>query len=289
MGQIQRLTRGQIKPYNSLPSIDWAHPLADGLATYCYDAGGFIIDLVRGCFLTTVACSGSQQFQFGRQLAIPNAGYGYMPPFPTGHTGPFGSAAPYSAWLATFFTGATGPSFPDSACVTIQDANNTEDTFFGFNTTPATDPSFPNNVACLFSNSNAANFNVTKTIGQFQTWGVSVPTVNSAFQYANGNVDNQSYTGSTIWTSDTTAQIMYNTASINSGQTFGNGINGFIPGFGMWSRALKQADFVQLNQDPWCFLIYPEDEMLNQLVGTSVAPPSTISLRGAQLSMMGIG
>ncbi len=40
--------RGQKKPWGSIPRINWAHPLAANLASYCYDAGGVLIDLVNG-------------------------------------------------------------------------------------------------------------------------------------------------------------------------------------------------------------------------------------------------
>ncbi len=40
--------RGQKKPWNSIPRINWAHPLAGGLISYGYDAGCGYIDLVTG-------------------------------------------------------------------------------------------------------------------------------------------------------------------------------------------------------------------------------------------------
>lgn len=271
MGQIQRLTRGTTKPYNSVPRIDWSHPLAAGLATYCYDAGGSIIDLVYGHQMTMgangTAPFGSQQSQFGRGKQIPLDGWGFMPPFPVGKIAPFGGTAPFSAAMGTLFTGTTGPSSPDSACATIQDAANTEDTFFGFNTFPPTDGTNPNKVAAVFTNANVCTFNINIAPGTFQAWSMTAIT-GSAQLYYNGAADN-TYSGTTTFNSDTTAQVMYNTASINTGQQFGNGANGFIFYFAMWGRPLSAQEHLQLSQDPYCFLIYPEDEIFETLIGVS--------------------
>src|SRR6266446_2982753 len=40
--------RGQIKPYGSVPRINWGHPLTWGLISYGYDVGCGPIDLVIG-------------------------------------------------------------------------------------------------------------------------------------------------------------------------------------------------------------------------------------------------
>src|ERR1700756_1199025 len=40
--------RGQVQPYNSLPRINWRHPLARGLVSYGYDRGNGPVDLVSG-------------------------------------------------------------------------------------------------------------------------------------------------------------------------------------------------------------------------------------------------
>jgi len=49
--------RGQNKPWDSIPRINWQHPLAVGLASYCYDAGGILIDLVNGGKSSTVTAT----------------------------------------------------------------------------------------------------------------------------------------------------------------------------------------------------------------------------------------
>src|SRR4051812_14066058 len=40
--------RGQVKPYGSIPRINWAHPLTKNLVSYGYDIGCGPIDLVTG-------------------------------------------------------------------------------------------------------------------------------------------------------------------------------------------------------------------------------------------------
>lgn len=269
MGQIQRLTRGQVKPYNSVPRIDWSHPLAAGLATYCYDAGGVIIDLVNSGKITIggngTAPFGSRITQFGRGLQFPLDGWGSMPPFPSGIIAPFGGTAPFSAAMATMFVGNTGPSSPDSACVTVQDAGNSQNTFFGFNT------AVPDKVSAVYGNVAAQNFTGTVINNTFQSWAtVSNAAGTAAQQYANGLADIL-FSGTTTFNGNTQAQVMYNTASINAGQTFGNGINGFVFYFAMWGRALTAQEVLLLHQDPYCFLIYPEDEMFASLIGVQAA------------------
>lgn len=282
MGQIQRLTLGQVKPYNSIPRIDWSHPLAQGLAAYCYDAGGSIIDLVNGGQITMSANGtapfGSQQSKFGRGLQFPLDGWGYMKPLPS-RSAQFGGANPFSGAMGTLFTGLTGPSSPDSACVSIQDSANTQDTSLGFNTTPASDPLFPNTVNCLVNNNFSRNFTPNITPGVFQSWA-AVALAGQLILYSEGVFDS-SWSNTTTF-AITSPQIMYNTATNNS-QTFGNGVNGFVFYFGVWGRELLPSEILLLKQDPYCFLIYPEDEMLVFMVGPSVVPSQQILFRPQSL------
>jgi hypothetical protein len=284
MGQIQRLSRGQVKPYNSVPRIDWSHPLAAGLSTYCYDIGGSVFDLVNGGHITTVGTSGSQQTQFGRALQFPLTGYGYMPPLPPGKINPFGGNTPYSAAMGTLqLAGAIGPSSPDSAHVSVQDAGNSQNTAFGFNTFPlGSGNNKPNpTMACVFGNVTANEFNQLVLPNVYQSWAMSGVT-GTATQYSNGVFDT-TFSG---FVSDngavTNGQIMYNTASINSGQTFGNSINGFVYYFAMWGRAISASEALLLHEDPYCFLIYPEDEMFATLIG---AASSIITLIGGSAEL----
>lgn len=199
-----------------------------------------------------------------------------MPPFPVGQINQYGGAAPFSCAIGTFFTSiATGPGAgPDCACVLVQDAGNSENSFFGFNTWPPgaagnpTPGGLGTALAGEVANTTNAFFNTNSAVvaNTFQTWAAVALTSTSMQLYFNGVADN-TFSGAVTYTGNTQGQVMYNTASINSGQTFGNGIVGAIPYFAMWGRQLSAAEFLLLHQDPFCFLIYPEDEMLSMLVG----------------------
>jgi hypothetical protein len=277
MGQIHRLTRGRVKPYNSVPRIDWSHPLAAGLATYCYDVGNSIVDLVRGDQIKIgangTAPFGSHESQFGRGRLFPLDGWGSMPPFPIFEINPFGGAAPYSAAMGTLFTGAVGTpqTSPDSVLVSVQAANNNLDTFFAFNVWQNGAPGNPHAydiVSAVFGNASNGIYTQAVSPGNFQTWGCVATSGSSADLYGNGVFDN-TFAGTTTFSGDSQAQIMYATASINAGQTFGTSFQGFVPYYAMWSRALSAAEMMLLHQDPYCFLIYPEDEMFSTLVGAA--------------------
>lgn len=283
MGQIFRLSRGRVKPYNSVPRIDWSHPLAAGLATYCYDIGGSIIDLVNGGQITIgangTAPFGSQQNQFGRGLNFPIDGWGFMPPLRPGYVNPFGAAAPYSAWMGTVFKGApaTVGGDGDAAIVLVQDAGNSGNTAFGFVVWPAATSLFGRDqVACQFNNSFVGYFTPTIIPGTFQSWGAVAATSASADQYSNGVYDNTFSASTSTSGAVTNAQIMYNTAFSNSG-LFGGSFNGVIPAFAMWGRALSANEMLLLHQDPYCFLIYPEDEVLEPRVGIAAAVAALVA------------
>src|SRR5262249_12479116 len=72
---------GQKKPFASIPRINWSHPLARGLVTYMYDAGGgVVIDLVTGRTATARGPSAGaptsqasvQTSPYGSSLAVNN-------------------------------------------------------------------------------------------------------------------------------------------------------------------------------------------------------------------------
>lgn len=263
MGQIQRLTRGRVKPYHSVPRIDWSHPLAAGLVAYCYDIGGAVIDLVNGGFLTPVGALGSQESQFGRGLEFPTTGYGFMPPLPTSKASQYGGSAPFSLSLGTFCVGDSVNA--EAVIVSVQDAGNSTDTECGFNSMD------PTTVAGIYGNSTTVSFGQRLIHNSFQTWGFSATSSSAGSQYGNGVFDTSVAT-TTIF-SLTNPEIMYSTAASNA-PSFSGGINGFVPYFAIWgSRALTAADHLQLYQDPYSLLIYPEDEMYD-LVG--IAGPADI-------------
>src|SRR5262249_46401745 len=100
---------GQKQPFGSIPRINWAHPLAQGLAFYTYDTGSAILDLVNGVSLTAAGANyttstyalGSGTHYLG---VTGGAACTYSPTLPVYNT--FGSTTAYSFFCGTFFTGA---------------------------------------------------------------------------------------------------------------------------------------------------------------------------------------
>lgn len=287
-GQLLRLSRGRVKPYNSLPRIDWTHPLTIGLATYCYDIDGQIIDLVHNTLSTQVTCSGSQQAQFGRGLKIPLTGFAFMPALPASLINPLGGAVPYSAAMGTFYTGAPATGVqPDGAIASIQDSNSaTENTVFGFNAWSNGSPGNPNPfdaVTCVLNNADNAFFAQAITPGTFQSWGFAATGSSAGTLYAAGKFDSNT-AFPTTFAGVTQPQVIFNSARATT-QDFGNACNGFVPYYAGWGRVLSPLEFLTLHQDPYCFLIYPEDEMMNILVGTTAALGSFLP----SLPLTGVG
>jgi len=62
--------------------------------------------------------------------------------------------------------------------------------------------------------------------------------------------------------------------SFNSASLTGNTTAGFIHYGALWRRKITSAEAMQLHKDPYCFLIYPEDEMFATLVGVAAATTS---------------
>lgn len=259
MGQIQRLTRGQAKPYASIPRIDWAHPLAQKLAIYCYDIGGTYVDLINGGLSTLVSTSGRANSKFGQGALFPSAtSYGFMPQ--NANATAVGQTAPYSVAIATFYPSAVGGF--DGTLVCTGEVANTGNTATGFTTgNPAT------LMGAVYNNGGSLqNYNQAVAVATFQSWGYTAKSASAGDLYANGALD-KSATGITTTLAVGTSQVMFNSAQANA-QTFGGGLNGFLPYFAIWNnRVLTAADWRLLHDDPYCFLIYPEDE--DRLVGVA--------------------
>lgn len=288
--------QGQRKPWVGRPRLNWSHPLAHGLSTYCYDWNGQIIDLVNhGPHATLVGASGRKGSVAGFGQKIPLAGFAYLPPLPAGKFLPFGGAAPYSAWLATVYTGLTNTSGnpdPDGVIVSIQDAGNSLNTAFGFNCWSAGTHLPFDAVAGLYNNNLNSWYNTPIALNKFQTWGVSAPTTTTANQYASGVFDS-TFSNTTTSSAVSNCQIMYNTAQ-NNLQSFGQAVLGFVHAFAMWyPRVLTPADWQELQVRPWNpyripLLIFPEDEILTRrLRGPASAAPASSFL--PSLPLTGVG
>jgi len=254
--------QGPAKPYASIPRIDWTHPLADSLIFYAYDAGGVIYDLVSGGGSGKITTSTTHITR-----TISKEGYGLKYPgtatsdsvslpLASKATQGFTNTAPFSAAVGVFgsvgvnngyFT-STGDATTDVAGFTVQA------TTFGFN----------------FNNGGSqVAFNTAVSANNYHT-GVAVATSSTAATlYFDGKLDH-SVTAITTTNATTSQQVNFNSGTASS-VNFGGGWNGFVHYWAGWNRVLSAAEAGLLHSDPYCFLIYPEDEVFNTLVGVVAA------------------
>lgn len=251
--------RGQQKPWPSIPRINLAHPLAQKLAIYCYDIGGSYIDLVNGGQSALTSTSGRASSKFGLGVSFPSAtSFGSMPQ--NNNATLVGQTAPFSVAIATFYPAALGAI--DATLVCTGEVANTANTAIAFST------GNPSSIMGAIYDNGAFNetYNQAAAVATFQSWGYTAKSTSAGDLYANGALD-KSVTGITTTLAVGTSQVMFNSAQANT-QAFGGGLNGFLPYFAIWNnRVLTAADWRQLHDDPYCFLIYPEDEIFASLIG----------------------
>lgn len=290
--------RGQNRPYGSIPRINRAHPLAANLKIYTYDAGGVIIDLVNGCVGSLVSLGGATVSNASSKIGggikfTSNGGlndeYVVFPQNPAANT--FSAANPnYTEIVGTFYTAAPSLApFNINVVVGICGQNNNGATGGAqFVNTP--NGASQNTLAVIWANgATISTYNQTIAQNTFQTWGTIATGATTATFYANGNFEqNLTGIGSTVY--DLVAngfgggQLYY-----AQGGGVSSGIAGFVPFFACWDRRLSAAEMLQVHNDPYCFLIYPEDEMFAMLVGVTITPPASVLSFGATMPMMGIG
>lgn len=253
---------GQGKPWSSIPRIDWSHPLAKGLVFYAYDTGGAgPIDLVTGCLSTVlntnpakptasaygpglkyVAGQGSRVFAVRRNA---------LPMFTTGI---------YSAAMGFMTTGfAVAGNF--AAPFHLSAAAATTDCSFLFNQTASGDYQWSlNNVNPTPIASPAITLNAYHTLLGTNT------AANTQSIYLDG-----ASVGTTALTSaftTTTDRIAFNSWAPTTTSS-GNQYNGWVFWGAHWNRTITPQEAAQLHVDPYCFLIYPEDELFQMLVGVA--------------------
>jgi hypothetical protein len=265
MGQVQRLTRGQVKPYASIPRIDWSHPLAKNLIFYGYDIGGQVIDLVRGTIGTNVNTNVVRGMsQFGPGVQYP--GTGIIAPVEFPHTSAIDNvtaAVPYSFAAAYYLTSAPGTGAGGGfGCFIFgsNDGGGFTDATIDVGRTGTADVDF-----CY--NDNQIAVTGLSTVNKFHT-ALGVATgVSTQNNYFDGTLASTSAVNPSSNT-HTAHQPVYNEYQ-PGGASAGNGVPGFVYYGALWSgRALTAQDAQLLHQDPYCFLIYPEDDMF--MVGASI-------------------
>ncbi len=273
MGQINRLSRGQAKPYASVPRIDWAHPLAKNLVSYNYDLGGQVIDLVTGGIgietggTGTLASRTQSKLGYGYKYAGTASCDGAEAALPTVKAANLITTAPYAVAVGMLPTGS--PTASTSIISIMDPANN-----FGFQlNVPSTatqfEVKFAGSAATPEDYITAAN---TNSVGVFHTVIGNAATSTTGSVYVDGKQDG-TFSGNTTTFTSSTYQLLYNHIFVG-GNSGSGGINGFVYYVAQWNRTLTAAEASLLHGDPYCLLIYPEDEMFATLVG--VTPSATI-------------
>jgi len=257
---------GQKKPWNSIPRINWAHPMTRGLISYGYDVGCGPIDLVTGgqrtiTNSTSPPFGGTKSSKYGSGLASitgsVTTGLYTLPS--NANINNLVVASPYSFACGLMLTATPGSASFNQVFTTCDATVNTP-IMIGV-ASVGTDNFW-------FNFANGANQNTAAgalKINTFQTLlGVAL-TGTTAACYVDG-VLNLSPAVTTTSGSVPTSQPAFFGLRSSAGQ---NMPSGFIYYGALWkNRALKAPEARLLHDDPYCFLIYPEDEMFAEL-GTS--------------------
>ena len=261
--------RGQAKPFNSIPRINWRHPLAQGLAFYVYDAAGCFVDLVNGGIgrLTlsggTPSKVGSSPFGGGLNFNSPasyNADCLSMPPAQGAM--PIGTALPYTLACATVYTGTQGAA-GGGAGLHQPSGSNVQGVAFCPAATSAT------KMTLHWSSGVYNDMSTVFALNAFQSWAVVPTSATTATAYSNGVVDASGTLVGLGATTNTlvTPQIVFNNNDASGGGGTG-GLTGFWCYFAGWNRSLTATEIAALHFDPYCFLRFAEDDIFN------VAPPA---------------
>jgi hypothetical protein len=260
-----RMPTGQYKR-PGLPRIDTDHPLAKGLIAYAYDWGGGVVDLInggQGKITTSTNNITVGSGRYGQGVKYPGtAGASALITLPANaHVANFSTAAPFSFATAVFNTATPGGII----AVGTGDPSDTSGVNYGVGGTNAW-------TVYAVNGTLATTATGTNPLNSFNSILTSVASSASWSIYANGKLDQ---TGTTNATQTLTAQqITFNGVQPNTitGET--GGANGFVHYFAIWNRALTATEAAQLHNDPYGFLIYPEDEIFSTVVGASavIAP-----------------
>ena len=251
---------GQKRPFTSIPRINWAHPLAYKLVFYGYDTGtGLTIDLVRGLRPTLLNSPhpSNRPTPLGSGSLFVNAGGSYT--FPATNfvnnilTDGISSIA--SGWYLTAL-----PSNTFAGVFGINDSGSTTQSTILLEQTNTADMQW----SCNNTNATPIRGN---TINAFHTFVGSGVSATSQKWYFDGALKQTNALTASVTTA--TALVCFNSNS--SGASGGNTVPGWIYYGALWDRAITAGEALQLHLDPYCFLIYPEDEMFASLVGPAAA------------------
>jgi hypothetical protein len=264
--------RGQSKP-QGLPRINWSHPLAKKLVTYVYDCNGIFIDLVnggQGVITTSTTNVVRQSSKFGTGLKFGNTATSACVTMPVrSRVSALGTTDPWSAAIGCMPV-ATPPG--NSAIAVICDGSN--------NTGPAFYQSTANYLI-YWANGASSSTTAANTFSQnvYHTCLLSASAASVASIYCDGKLDQTNATANIATIAG--SQLCINTGAAGSLNGTG-GAAGFVYYFAGWQRALTAAEARQLHDDPYCFLIFPEDELWATWVGAAGGPSGPLVTTEAQ-------
>jgi len=143
-----------------------------------------------------------------------------------------------------------------------------------------------NNMVAIYANTYTSTF-TTNSIGVFH----SVVGTNTSATSQNTYFDGKLAVTSAITAAFTATAYQPCLNSEQSNFPTGNGVAGWIHFGALWNRTLSAQEASQIHNDPYCFLIYPEDEIFATLVGSGgVTPPGPgPNFLTSLLPMMGVG
>ena len=268
--------RGKIKPYGSIPRINMQHPLARGLVFYGYDASGYLVDLVgssRPSLLNTPAPPALMS-PFGSGLKYTSGQGSYIFPA-TNRVDSIFAAKFYSIATAWYITAL--PSVTLTCPFGVNQGASVANTALLWDSTATTDMAFSVN------NSRPAGTG-TNSVSAFHTF-VGTNTAASAQQtYFDGKPLTTTATATAV--ASTVGQPMFNSLAPATANA-SNGVNGWIFYGAVWNRTLTANEAFILHNDPYCFLIYPQDEIFATLQGHFPAFRQPWTTTGRKINIIG--
>jgi len=260
--------RGQTRPWTSIPRINWAHPLTSDLVFYGYDAGGTVLDLVNGGIgkifsSTTHLTRAASPFGMGFKYGGTGTSDSVSLPLASTKVSTFANTtAPFSQAIGAMGTLNTANGYIVALGSASAGADNTGFAVFTTGASGLATASFNNG-------GSVPGFSRAFTPGVYHTLISVATTTAAATLYFDGKFDS-TFSGTTV-NAITAQQVNFNTGQAGAA-AFGGGLLGFVYYYAGWTRALTAFEALQLHSDPYCFLIYPEDEVFATLVGATAAP-----------------
>lgn len=274
--------KGQKKPWASVPRINWSHPLAADLVIYIYDVGATYVDLINGPLslvttstnnpsITTSPYGGVLQY-----TGTAGSTVGYSVLAAGGHKAytDFASVVPYTIVIGTILTNIVTGTLAGVATTTSTVNSYENGPTFNIDVSPVRGRWFFN----LGGGFSHIDYN-QQGAATFQTWGFVATDASNCILYGNGVFDKSGSPGNlnvSVGSYGKTGAFVVNSATSGGSTALisPGGLSqetGSMPFYAAWNRQLTATELKNLHDDPYCFLVYPEDMMFASLVGVVAA------------------